>query len=223
MNNFKRITILCGHYGSGKTGIAVQLALDLKKCYNEIALADIDIVNPYFRSTDSAEELEKAGVRLITSAFAGTNLDVPALPQGVNAITDDKSIRAVIDVGGDDRGATALGRWADKITAENDYEMLAVLNMYRPLTKTAADAVEVMDEISKVCKIPFTAVINNSNLGAATTEKDILNSVAFAEETAKSRGLAIKMTTVNETLYKNLQGKIENLYPLTLRRRITIG
>ena len=78
---FKRLTLLCGHYGSGKTNVAVNFAFDLKKQYNSVAIADLDIVNPYFRTKDSAKELEKAGIELICSEYAGTNIDIPAMPQ----------------------------------------------------------------------------------------------------------------------------------------------
>ncbi|MBQ5800845.1 MAG: P-loop NTPase, partial [Clostridia bacterium] len=100
----KRITILSGHYGSGKTNIAVNIALDLKSRHERVAVADIDIVNPYFRTKDSEELFEKEGIRLICSAYANTNVDIPALPQEMYAVTDDKSLYAVLDVGGDERG-----------------------------------------------------------------------------------------------------------------------
>mgnify|MGYP002564295649 CR=1 FL=1 len=107
---FKRLTLLCGHYGSGKTNVAVNFAFDLKKQYNSVAIADLDIVNPYFRTKDSAKELEKAGIELICSEYAGTNIDIPAMPQQMYMITDCKDKRFILDIGGDDRGALALGR-----------------------------------------------------------------------------------------------------------------
>lgn len=98
--DFKRIVLLSGHYGSGKTNIAVNLAMRLRAQYEKVVIADIDIVNPYFRTRDSQAELEAAGIRVISSEFASSNVDLPALPQEVYAITDDKSLRAVVDVGG---------------------------------------------------------------------------------------------------------------------------
>ena len=142
--DFKRIVLLSGHYGSGKTNIAVNLALRMKAAREKVAIADIDIVNPYFRTKDSQAELEKAGIRLICSDFAGSNVDLPALPQDVYAITDEPDLFSVIDVGGDDRGALALGRWRDAILRENDYEMLFVVNRFRPLTADALSTIEVM-------------------------------------------------------------------------------
>ena len=217
---FKRIVLLSGHYGSGKTNIAVNLALQLRQTRERVAIADIDIVNPYFRTRDSQAELEAAGIRLISSEFASSNVDLPALPQDVYAITDDRSLSAVIDVGGDDRGALALGRWRDAILQEGDYEMLFVINRFRPLTATPEDAVEVMREIEIASGIPFTAVVNNSNLGDETTARDVLESGAYAANVCAISALPLKMTTVREELYPWLEGEIGNLFPLRLQEKI---
>jgi len=218
--DFKRIILLSGHYGSGKTNIAVNLAFLLRKTCENIAIADIDIVNPYFRSKDSQEELRQAGIRLICSEFANSNVDVPALPQEVYAITDNRDMTAVIDVGGDDRGALALGRWRDAILEEDNYEMLFVINRFRPLTKDAASTIEIMHEIEAAAGMHFTAIANNSNLGNETTAEDILSSVAYAEEVSRLSGLPIKMTAVREDLLPALKDKIENLFPLKLQQKI---
>ena len=185
-----------------------------------MAIADIDIVNPYFRSKDSQAELERAGVRLICSEFASSNVDLPALPQDVYAITDNPDLTAVIDVGGDDRGALALGRWRDAILAEDNYEMLLVINRFRPLTRDAASTLEVLREIEAACRMPFTAVVNNSNLGEETTAEDVLASLAYAREVCRASGLPLKMTTVSARLYAALEGEIENLFPLRLQDKI---
>ena len=121
MYPLKRLTILCGHYGSGKTNVAVNVATELKKTRDTVTVADLDIVNPYFRTKDSAAYFEEQGIRLICSAYANSNVDIPALPQEMYAITDDRSMTAVLDIGGDDRGALVLGRLAPKIIAEDDY------------------------------------------------------------------------------------------------------
>ena len=218
--NFKRILLLSGHYGSGKTNIAVNLALALKKQRERVTIADVDIVNPYFRTSDSRKDLDAAGIRLICSDFAGSNVDLPALPADIYGITADRGQTAIIDVGGDDRGALALGRLRDQILEENNYEMLFVINRFRPLTKTAELTIEVMQEIEAAGRIPFTAVINNSNLGDATTAEDVLQSQSYADEVCRLSGLPLKMTTVNESLYPQLEGKIDNLFPLRLQEKI---
>ena len=194
---YKRITLLCGHYGSGKTNIALNMAYEIKKSFDNVAIADLDIVNPYFRTTDSAEELKSRGIRLIASEYAGSNVDIPALPQDMYSLTDDKTVRAVIDVGGDDRGALALGRISPQIMAEDDYEAYLVINKYRPLTPDVQSTLEVMTEIETAGKFRFTGIINNSNLGVETTPDDVLGSVKYAEEVAKATGLPLGATYVD--------------------------
>lgn len=168
----KRMTLFAGHYGSGKTNIAVNYALCLAGQGLPVTIADLDIVNPYYRTKDSMAELEAAGVRLISSAFANTNVDVPAIPQQMYAVTEDKSRYAVLDIGGDDRGALALGRYTPAILEEGDYEMLFVANRSRPLTADPASAIEVMREIEKAGGIAFTGLVNNTNLGPADHRAD---------------------------------------------------
>lgn len=220
MKNLKRITIISGHYGSGKTNFAVNFAFNLKKDYDKVAVADLDIVNPYFRTKDSIEDFNSRNIRLISSEYAGSNVDIPALPQEMYAITDDQSYKMIVDVGGDDRGALALGRLTPKILEENDYDMLLVVNCYRPLTPNVSSTIEVAREIETACKIKFTGVINNSNLGELTTSEDVLDSINYAEDVAKALNVKVKYTTVKQSLYGELKEKIENLYPMTLQKKI---
>ena len=218
MYPLKRLTILCGHYGSGKTNVAVNIAAELKQSRDTVTVADLDIVNPYFRTKDSESFFAEQGIRLICSAYANSNVDVPALPQEMYAITDDRSMTAVLDIGGDDRGALVLGRLAPKILAENDYEMLMVINCYRPLTRDAASTLEVMREIEYAGGIRFTGLVNNSNLGASTTAEDILASRDYAEEVARLSGLPIVMTSVRQDLYPAVEGKVPHAFPLGLQK-----
>ena len=219
MRDYKRLTLLCGHYGSGKTNIAVNMAMDLRRQKERVAVADLDIVNPYFRTKDSDADFRHAGIRLICSSFANSNLDLPAMPQDLYAITDDRGLSVILDIGGDDRGALALGRIAPAVLSENDYEMLMVMNCRRPLTPDAPSTVEVMREIEAACGIPFTGIINNTNLGAETTEETVLSSLPCAGAVASLSGLPLVMTTVEESLYESLAGRIENLFPLKLQNR----
>ena len=217
---YKRITLLCGHYGTGKTNIAVNMAFDLKNKYEKTAIADLDIVNPYFRTKDSEDEFNKRSIRFICSEYANSNLDIPALPQDIYSITDERDTKFILDIGGDDRGAYVLGRIAPKIKEEGDYDMLMVVNMYRPLTRDAASTIEVMKEIETACSISFTGIINNSNLGAETTPEDVLRSVVYANEIAHITGLPVVMTTANKPVAEQLVGKIDNVFPLILQEKI---
>ena len=217
--DYKRLTLLCGHYGSGKTNIAVNMALDMKKRFDSVTVADLDIVNPYFRTKDSSVLFGENGIRLAVSEYANSNLDIPALPDEMYALTDDRRMHAVIDVGGDDRGALALGRIAPMIIEENDYDMLMVINRFRPLTPDAQSTLEVMREIETAGGIRFTGIINNSNLGDETTAEDVLESVKYANEFSALSSLPIVLTTVRKELYNTLNGQIENLFSLSLQAK----
>lgn len=217
--DYKRITLLCGHYGSGKTNIAVNMAMDLRKLYERVAVADLDIVNPYFRTLDSRDDFEHAGIRLIVSAYANSNVDIPALPQDMYALTDDPALHAIVDVGGDDRGAYALGRLSPAIRAENNYDMFLVINKYRPLTPDAESTLEIMHEIESAASLPFTGIINNSNLAAETTPETVLNSVSYAEEVSRLSGLPLVLTSAEASVAEGLYGKIDNIFPMHLQKR----
>lgn len=219
MKDFKRLTLLCGHYGSGKTNVAVNLAFYLKEQYNNLVVADLDIVNPYFRTKDSIGDFKAHGIQLICSEYANTNVDIPALPGDMYRLTADKDITAVIDVGGDDRGAYALGRLVPEIKAENNFDMLMVINGYRPLTRDGASTLEVMREIETACGLKFTGLVNNSNIGEETTAQDVINSVDYAREVSRLSGLPIVFTSIKSELYGQLCDKTENLLPMKLQAK----
>ena len=217
LTNQKRISILCGHYGTGKTNVAVNLALAMATTSEQVTIADLDIVNPYFRTLDSAADLNAAGIRMICSRFANSNVDIPSLPPDLYAITDDKSHRVVIDVGGDDSGAMVLGRLAPAITAEDSYAMWLVVNRYRPMTPDVPSTIEVLREIEAASKLRFSGIVNNSNIGAETTAQDVLDSIAYATALAQAADLPLIATTVDERLYAELEGQIPDLFPLQLQ------
>ena len=214
----KRITLFAGHYGSGKTNIAVNYALMLHAQGKPVQIADLDIVNPYFRTKDSADELAAAGIALISPAYANSNVDLPALPQEVYGLVQNRTIYAIMDIGGDERGALALGRYRPYILEENDYEMVFVANFYRPLTRSAEEALEVMREIEAAGGIPFTAIVNNSNLGEETTAQAVQATAAEAERLAAMTGLPLLFTSVRENLATAFEG--QSVLPLRLQKKI---
>ena len=225
--NAKRITLFAGHYGSGKTNIAINYARALRRSGGRVTIADLDIVNPYFRTKDSAAALKAEGIDLVVSDFANSNVDFPALPKEIYALVASPEVGAecqtlrakvVIDVGGDDRGALALGRYVPDIRAGGDYEMLAVVNAARPLTRTARDAVEVLREIEVACQLPFTGVVNNTNLGPQTTAETVLGSRAYADEVAALMDVPVRLTCATAAIATELEGKIENLLPLEIQK-----
>ena len=217
--NHKRLTLFAGHYGSGKTNIAVNYALQLAKEGKKVCIADLDIVNPYFRTADSAKELEAAGIDLISPKFANSNVDLPALPAEAYRLVEDKGSYGVMDIGGDDRGAYALGRYVPFIIKENNYRMIFVANCYRPLTKTAQDALEVMREIEAACGLKFTDIVNNSHLGNFTDVQTLLDSQDFIRELSALSGLPVYLTTVRADLYDAVREQISNVFPLLLQEK----
>ena len=215
----KRLTLFAGHYGSGKTNIAVNYALLLAAEGKRVAIADLDIVNPYFRTKDSADELARAGIDLISPQFANTNVDLPALPAEAYRLVEDKDTWAVMDIGGDDRGAYALGRYTPFILAENNYRMCFVANPYRPLTQTPELALEVMREIEAACSLPFTCIVNNANLGPETTADIILAAESYMQTLSRLSGLPIFMTAAVQPVAEALAGRTENLLPMQLQAK----
>ncbi len=215
----KRLTLFAGHYGSGKTNIAVNYALHLAKEGKAVVIADLGIVNPYFRTKDSAKVLQDAGVDLISPQFANSNVDLPALPAEAYRLVTDRATYGIMDIGGDDRGAYALGRYVPSILEENDYRMVFVANCYRPLTRTPEDAMEVMGEIEVACGLKFTDIINNSNLGTETTPETVLSSRAYMEKLSALSALPIFATSAETNVAQALEGQIPNVLPLQLQEK----
>ena len=216
--DIKRVTLFAGHYGSGKTNIAVNWAKYLKKQNKAVTIVDLDIVNPYFRTKDSQEEFEELGIKLVCSQYANTNLDIPALPKEIYGAIADKNSYLIMDIGGDDVGAVAMGRYTPSILEENNYEMIYVANCFRPLTKTAEDTLDVMREIEAASGIPFTAIINNSNLGVETTPEVVVKSNMYAQELSKISNLPVLFTTVNNSIANDIGDKVPNVFPLELQK-----
>jgi len=215
----KRITLFAGHYGSGKTNIAVNYALLLAREGRRTAIADLDIVNPYFRTKDSARELEAAGVALISPQFANTNVDLPALPAEAYRLVEDRGLYAVMDIGGDDRGAYALGRYVPYIREEGDYRMVFVANFSRPLTRTPEEALEVMREIEAACALPFTDIVNNTNLAHETTSETVLHGLGLTEQLSELSGLPVWLTTAEERVAAELAGRLSEVLPMRLQEK----
>ena len=190
-----KITVICGHYGCGKTNLALNLAVEAAKSGRRSVIVDMDIVNPYFRSSDYAAFLEKHGVKLIAPVFANTTLDTPVLPPEIYSVFSMEDTDVFIDAGGDDVGATALGRLSAQLT-EHGYEMLYVVNRYRILSTKPEETVALLREIETASHLTATAVVNNSHLGVNTTPETVLDAVDFAEKAAVLCGLPLLYSTV---------------------------
>lgn len=194
----KPLTVIAGHYGVGKTNLSLNLSIDLAEACEQVMLVDLDVVNPYFRSSDHQEELEAGQVRLVAPTFAGTTLDTPALPPEIAAAFGHVG-PVIFDAGGDDAGATALGVYHDQLQRFADADELAfyyVVNRNRNLTDTAADAVNIAREIEAMTRLTFTGVINNSHLQDETDLPTILHGYRFAQEVATLMEAPLTATTI---------------------------
>ena len=216
LTKLKNLTVVTGHFGSGKTNFAVNLARCAAKEGRKVTIIDLDIVNPYFRAADNVTELEALGVKCIVPDFANTNVDIPTLPPAVMGAIEahgkepDRLI--IIDVGGDN-GAVALGMYK-RFFKEGDYDLLYVLNKYRPLTEDIEGAAQVLDEIEYLSRLKATGVINASNLGSETTAADILETADFAKEFSEKYSLPLLCTAAREDLIPELSG-IGDTFPIT--------
>lgn len=195
MGEAARITVICGHYGCGKTNLALNLALEAAAAGETVTVVDLDIVNPYFRSSEYGGLLEKNGVRLIAPVFAGTTLDTPTLPPEIYSIFDGGAGRVFLDAGGDDAGVTALGGLHSQL-AEAGYDMLYVVNRYRVLSQTPEEAAVLLSEIETASRLKATAVVNNSHLGVETKLSDLTAALPFAQKAAELTGLPLLYSTV---------------------------
>jgi hypothetical protein len=191
----KRIFVFAGHYGSGKTEVAVNFAFDLARGGNRTAIVDFDIVNPYFRASDARAALEGKGVRVIASKFANSNVDVPALPAEINGLFEDSGQMAVFDVGGDDVGAKAVSRYSGDFAASGAV-MLFVVNIRRPMTTTLGQAVRMFHEIQDSARFNFGAIVNNANMLSATNEADLDEGLDLALALSESLKLPIAFNVV---------------------------
>ena len=206
----KKINIVTGHYGSGKTNVSANLAINLANEGHKVTVVDLDIVNPYFRTADFVELFKGYDIELVKSMYANTNLDIPAISFDLERIaTDDGYL--IVDVGGDDDGAIALGRYAEAFEQfKDDIEFYYVVNCFRYLTHEVSEAIELMYAIEEVSRMKATAVINNSNLGIETTKENVLKSIPYAEEIAKAVNLPLAFTTAPKHIACNeLDGKVE--------------
>lgn len=197
----RKVTVITGHYGSGKTNISVNLAVEAAQSGEKVTVVDLDIVNPYFRTADFRELFDETGIELITPSYANTNLDIPALNFDLERIAADDDMHLLIDVGGDDDGAVALGRFSEALASYGDeLDMLYVINRYRYMTRQPQEAQELMYKIEAASHLKHTGIINNSNLGNETTQQTVESSLSYANEIAQSVGLPIVFTTAPRSL-----------------------
>ena len=210
----KRLNIITGHYGSGKTEFAINYALRLKEAFGSATICDMDIVNPYFRTHDASEFLMQSGIKVIAPEYAGTNLDLPSLPSDIFSVFADRSAAAVLDVGGDEDGAIALGQYYPHIKQE-DYDMFMVVNTKRPDTSDAESIISLAREIQAVSRCNITAIVNNANLSYLSCKDDFIGSFEVLDEVSQKLSVPVKYIAGSPDILAQLDSDAEK-FPMQL-------
>ena len=213
-----RVSIVTGHYGTGKTEFSVNLALALAAEGNQVMLADLDIVNPYFRSREQRSLLEEAGVRLISSSQACSNADIPALPAELLTILENQTLRGILDIGGDPVGARVLARFQPKITQE-DYQLIYILNASRPEVRTPETAITYLRNIEAVTGLTCSGIVNNTHLCGETTEGTIRQGAALAAAVSAETGIPVLCHIAEERLAESVSDLPEPIFPITIKMK----
>lgn len=213
-----RLTIVTGHYGTGKTEFAVNLALALAAGGERVMLADLDIVNPYFRSRERRDLLEEAGVRLIATPQALADADVPALPAELNTVLEDRSVRGVLDVGGDPSGARVLARFRPRLLKE-DCQLLYVLNANRHEVRTAERAAAYLRGIEEITGLACTGLVNNTHLCGETTPEEIRRGAELGEAVSRETGIPLLCHVAEERFVPELTDLKEPVFAIAIRMK----
>lgn len=216
----KRLVIVIGHYGSGKTEFSVNYAVKLKEHYDNVSIADLDIVNPYFRSREKREFFEKIGIKVYDSSIRNTAVDIPALPAEMTGVIMNQNEKSVIDVGGDPVGARVLARYAEQIK-NVEYDMFYVINGNRPETRTAEDTVKLLRLIEQTSGLKVTGLINNTHLLKDTTAEDVEFGHELTKKVSWETDIPIRYeAALKETALKITNKEIlEKIFPINLYMR----
>lgn len=213
-----RLSIVTGHYGTGKTEFAVNLAMSLAAGGERVTLADLDIVNPYFRSREQKQLLEAAGVRLIATSQACTDADVPAIPAELLTVLEDRAVRGVLDIGGDPSGARVLARFRPKITGE-DYQLIYVLNANRPEVRTLENAVGCLRAIEETTGLACSALVNNTHLCGETTAEEIRKGADLTGAVSRETGIPVLCHTAETRFVPTLTGLTAPVFPISIHMK----
>jgi tRNA uridine 5-carbamoylmethylation protein Kti12 len=213
----KRISIFTGHFGSGKTEVAVNYALKLSEMKQKTAIVDFDIVNPYFRTTDVKNELENYGLWVVTPLYANTNIDVPALPPEINTLFERKDYSVVLDVGGDDLGAKVLSRYREEIL-QDDYEMYFVVNTRRPMTDSIPKIEEMIADIEYSSRLKITSLVDNTNILQYTTVENIINGHKIIDELSGKLGIPVGFISGMDSVIGQLEDRVDT--PMLKMRKL---
>ena len=212
----KRISLFCGHYGSGKTEISINAALNLKEKNDKVAIVDLDIINPYFRTAEHHELFKKSGIRLLSPTFAMTTVDIPGLPAQIQSVFDNPVEKVVFDVGGDDTGAVALGRYKHYLEKDS-YAMYFVINVLRPFSSNVDDIEDLYRRICYRARIEAAGIINNTNYGAQTSAEDVIKGHEIILQASKRLDIPVSAVCAREDIAKELPDLGAPVFPIKTR------
>ncbi|MFR9070274.1 ATP-binding protein [Paraclostridium tenue] len=218
--NDKRIRIIIGHYGSGKSEFSMNYVTHLRELVDtKVAISDLDVVNVYFRTREKRDFLQSKGILPIDSSVQATTLDLPAVSAQVTSPITDKEYDYVIDVGGDDVGARVLGRFSHLIE-KDDYDMFCIVNANREKTQTAQDVINHIRSIEKTSNLKVTGLVNNTHLVRETTIEDVLKGYELVKEVSNLTGIPIRYVTCLESLIPQLPNNLKGeIFPIKLYMR----
>lgn len=204
----RRLRVITGHFGSGKTEFSINYAIKLANDKKNTCIVDLDIVNPYFSVREVKDQLETKGIRVISPPIEVTTAELSTVPAEVLAAFNDKRYEVVLDIGGDDIGAVALGQY-NRFFREEPYDMYFVINTNRPFTSTPEGIVEYVDSIQRASRLKATYLVNSTNMSYETTVDDIMRGQEIIRKASKMLNIPVKYTCVREDLVDKLPDGVD--------------
>lgn len=210
-----RILIITGHFGSGKTEMSINLALERQAAGEEVTIVDLDIINTYFRIRDKDDELNAKGIRTLSTGVKARAVDIPALDPAIEAVLSNGKGRVIVDVGGNPSGARALARYRPTLE-ETGYEQLFVINANRPETKTPEQVIKFMEDTQATSGTQITGLFNTAHFLKNTTADDVIDGLKLAEEVSDQTGLPLLGTVCRRDLVDEVSARTDDLYILPI-------
>jgi len=216
----RNVIVIVGGFGSGKSEVSINLARHLAVTSDgPVAIADLDIVNPYFRSREAAAALASLGIKSLVPAGAYATADLPIILPEIKSAIQRAEGKLILDVGGDDAGARVLSSLADAF-APGQYDMLFTVNAYRPFTSDLKGALKIMGEIEKAGKLKFTGLISNSHLIEQTTTAEVMHGVDLVQQLSEAAGLPVCFVSAFESVLKALDRTLVPYPVLSINRSL---
>jgi hypothetical protein len=217
--NLNGLVVIVGNYGSGKTEVSINLAVNRKRAGLNVGIADLDLVNPYFRTREARSTLTDLGIEVILPPEQYLHADLPVLSPTIAGMIRESGELMILDVGGDDAGATVLSALADAFSGKKVH-LLQVVNPLRPQTSTVSGCVTIRNEIEKAARLTITGIIGNANLIDETSAEDIYSGYEFVQTVSRESGLPLEFITVSQELLPQIDVKRFSCAILPIARQL---